>query len=103
MGPDQDAWKAYDATQLILKHGPVAAPILIDQGSEDQFLHDKQLLPEAFEVRRVASEGSRSLPSAAVESHGLTDYGRVAALNDAGGGAEGEPEGDDPHAGARFS
>ncbi|GAB9474435.1 S-formylglutathione hydrolase [Globisporangium polare] len=50
LGPDQEAWKQYDATQLILKHGPVAAPILIDQGSDDQFLHDKQLLPEAFEA-----------------------------------------------------
>uniref|UniRef100_K3WZH1 S-formylglutathione hydrolase n=1 Tax=Globisporangium ultimum (strain ATCC 200006 / CBS 805.95 / DAOM BR144) TaxID=431595 RepID=K3WZH1_GLOUD len=50
LGPDQESWKQYDATHLILKHGPVPAPILIDQGSEDQFLHDKQLLPEAFEA-----------------------------------------------------
>lgn len=35
----------YDATQLILTQGPITQPILIDQGGEDNFLHDKQLLP----------------------------------------------------------
>ena len=40
----------YDATQLILKQGPIAQPILIDQGREDNFLQDRQLLPEAFEA-----------------------------------------------------
>ncbi|RLN96702.1 hypothetical protein BBJ28_00006508 [Nothophytophthora sp. Chile5] len=43
----------YDATQLILRHGPIAQSILIDQGREDNFFHDKQLLPEAFEVRYI--------------------------------------------------
>lgn len=39
----------------MLKHGPLAKPILIDQGREDSFLHDKQLLPEAFEVSSAMS------------------------------------------------
>ncbi|CAI5734157.1 unnamed protein product [Hyaloperonospora brassicae] len=50
LGVDQETWKTYDATQLILKQGPIAQPILIDQGREDNFLQDRQLLPEAFEA-----------------------------------------------------
>ncbi|CAI5702142.1 hypothetical protein KXD40_000510 [Peronospora effusa] len=50
LGVEQETWKEYDATQLILKQGPITQPILIDQGREDNFLHDKQLLPEAFEA-----------------------------------------------------
>ncbi|CAH0480435.1 unnamed protein product [Peronospora belbahrii] len=50
LGVDQETWKEYDATQLILRHGPIPLPILIDQGREDNFLHEKQLLPEAFEA-----------------------------------------------------
>ncbi|KAG7391694.1 hypothetical protein PHYPSEUDO_003768 [Phytophthora pseudosyringae] len=50
LGVDQETWKPYDATQLILSQGPIAQTILIDQGREDNFLHDKQLLPEAFEA-----------------------------------------------------
>ncbi|CAH0489732.1 unnamed protein product [Peronospora farinosa] len=50
LGVEQETWKEYDATQLILKQGPIIQPILIDQGREDNFLHDKQLLPEAFEA-----------------------------------------------------
>jgi S-formylglutathione hydrolase len=49
-------WQEYDATQLMLKHGPLAKPMLIDQGREDSFLHDKQLLPEAFEVSIATEE-----------------------------------------------
>lgn len=45
------AEQEYDATLLVLKNGPLPKTILIDQGSEDSFLHDKQLLPEAFEVQ----------------------------------------------------
>lgn len=50
LGVDQETWKQYDATQLILAQGAISQPILIDQGREDNFLHDKQLLPEAFEA-----------------------------------------------------
>lgn len=37
-GPDQQVWKEHDASQLLLKRGPVEAPILIDQGTRDPFL-----------------------------------------------------------------
>ncbi|KAJ0400289.1 hypothetical protein P43SY_006129 [Pythium insidiosum] len=53
LGGDQEAWKAYDATQLVLQRGAAAASfpeILIDQGLDDQFLHDKQLLVDAFDA-----------------------------------------------------
>ena len=51
LGPNQDAWKNYDATLLLREHGAFDdLNVLIDQGTEDQFLHEKQLLPEAFET-----------------------------------------------------
>lgn len=40
-------WAAYDATELV-KNIKLSKPILIDQGSEDQFLKEAQLLPENF-------------------------------------------------------
>jgi S-formylglutathione hydrolase len=47
LGPDQEIWREYDATQLVARR-PFAAHILIDQGAADQFLADQQLLPEKF-------------------------------------------------------
>lgn len=44
LGPDQESWKAYDASELILAN-PSGATLLIDQGSDDQFL-EAQLKPE---------------------------------------------------------
>ena len=46
LGPDEDAWRDYDAAKLVEKR-PSAAEILIDQGTADQFLED-QLKPELF-------------------------------------------------------
>jgi len=47
LGSDRETWKAYDATELI---GSGKAqnlyPILVDQGTTDKFLEQKQLLPE---------------------------------------------------------
>ncbi len=40
LGHDQETWKQYDATELI-KAGAPSLPILIDQGSEDEFLADQ--------------------------------------------------------------
>ena len=38
------------------ENGPVETlSILIDQGTEDQFLKEQQLLPEAFEVREYCA------------------------------------------------
>jgi S-formylglutathione hydrolase len=46
LGPDTDTWREYDATELVARR-PYPGPILIDQGTGDQFLA-KQLLPEKF-------------------------------------------------------
>ena len=43
LGPDRDAWKQYDATELI-KTASEKLPLLIDQGQADEFL-DGQLKP----------------------------------------------------------
>eukprot|EP01027_Heterolobosea_sp_BB2_P004618 GEZU01007081.1.p1 GENE.GEZU01007081.1~~GEZU01007081.1.p1 ORF type:complete len:303 (-),score=100.02 GEZU01007081.1:76-954(-) len=49
LGADKEKWKQYDATYLMENeyNGP-KTEILIDQGTADKFLGDKQLLPEAF-------------------------------------------------------
>ena len=44
LGEDREAWKAYDATELI-KAGAPEIPILIDQGTGDEFLAE-QLYPQ---------------------------------------------------------
>jgi S-formylglutathione hydrolase len=46
LGEDRDAWRLYDATELLAR-GRFPGPILIDQGTADQFLVE-QLMPEKF-------------------------------------------------------
>jgi len=56
LGPDRSTWIEHDATAL-MQHQPIAPypdGILIDQGMADKFLHEKQLLPEAFEAACAA-------------------------------------------------
>ena len=50
LGPDRDAWRVYDATELMAcaDAPPFPKGILIDQGLADKFLLE-QLLPERFE------------------------------------------------------
>ena len=48
LGEDRAAWRTYDAVSLI-EDGARAAQILVDQGTEDQFLAE-QLRPEALEA-----------------------------------------------------
>jgi S-formylglutathione hydrolase len=48
LGTDEKAWAAYDSTQLV-KTASSRAHILIDQGTDDNFLA-KQLKPEVFEA-----------------------------------------------------
>jgi S-formylglutathione hydrolase len=55
LGPDRDRWRAYDATALIEDRGWAGPPIVVDQGTRDQFL-DSQLKPELL---RQACERSR--------------------------------------------
>lgn len=52
LGGNEAVWAQHDATRLIESQGKVPYPagILIDQGMADKFLHEKQLLPEAFEA-----------------------------------------------------
>lgn len=49
LGEDRKAWAAYDAHLLIQEEGK-PLPILVDQGSEDNFLKEGQLLPEKLEA-----------------------------------------------------
>ena len=48
LGPNPQTWQDYDASQLVLTHQD-SRPILIDQGADDEFLAQRQLLPEIFE------------------------------------------------------
>ena len=48
LGDDREIWKAYDATELI-KAGAQRIPILIDQGTNDEFLAD-QLYPQDLQA-----------------------------------------------------
>lgn len=50
LGSDSNTWGQYDASQLVLTHPQSERPILIDQGTADTFLAQKQLLPEVFET-----------------------------------------------------
>jgi len=52
LGSDTALWKAYDATELI-KAGAAPTPLLIDQGTDDEFLAD-QLYPQALEAACAA-------------------------------------------------
>lgn len=47
LGENREAWRPYDATELIRAGKRHAGAILIDQGSKDQFL-SQQLKPELF-------------------------------------------------------
>ncbi len=47
LGDDPAAWAGHDACELI-EHSDWRAPILVDQGTDDEFLHT-QLKPELFE------------------------------------------------------
>jgi len=49
LGPDRDAWRAYDATALIEDRGWNGPPLLVDQGTADPFL-DTQLKPDLLEA-----------------------------------------------------
>jgi S-formylglutathione hydrolase len=45
LGPDRDAWRDYDACALIEARGWKGPPLLVDQGTGDQFL-ETQLRPD---------------------------------------------------------
>jgi S-formylglutathione hydrolase len=45
LGPDRKPWREYDATSLIEDRGWKGPALLVDQGTQDQFL-ESQLKPE---------------------------------------------------------
>jgi len=47
LGDDRDTWADYDATLLVKRYGWSGPALLIDQGTDDQFL-ETQLKPELF-------------------------------------------------------
>ncbi len=47
LGPDRERWRAYDAT-LLIPSATERLPILIDQGTSDEFL-ERELMPERLE------------------------------------------------------
>ncbi len=51
LGPDRGSWLEHDATVLMQQQpvAPYPAGILIDQGTDDKFLAEAQLLPDHFE------------------------------------------------------
>lgn len=48
LGDDKESWKEYDAAELVSNYNGPSLEIFIDQGSEDNFLKDGQLLPSNF-------------------------------------------------------
>uniref|UniRef100_A0A061RHM4 S-formylglutathione hydrolase n=2 Tax=Tetraselmis sp. GSL018 TaxID=582737 RepID=A0A061RHM4_9CHLO len=46
LGPDKEAWKSYDATELVKASSGPFVPTLIDIGTQDDFMH--QLSPHTF-------------------------------------------------------
>ena len=53
LGADKETWREYDASELVMRQ-PYPGPILIDQGTADQFLAE-QLLPEKFAAAAAKS------------------------------------------------
>jgi len=53
LGPDQRTWRDYDASELVARRA-FPGPMLIDQGTADQFLAE-QLLPEKFAAAAAIS------------------------------------------------
>ncbi len=52
LGPETEAWERHDAT-LAMRNGGFAGPVLVDQGSADQFLD--LLMPEALAEAMAAT------------------------------------------------
>jgi S-formylglutathione hydrolase len=71
LGPDESAWRAHDATELVKDAGRAVFPkgILVDQGLADKFLAE-QLYPEAFEEACAAAGQPLELRRHAGYDHG---------------------------------
>lgn len=70
LGEDRNAWRAYDATEIVKNlHDVPGGKLLIDQGLADQFL-DKELNPELFEAACKARGVALELRRHAGYDHG---------------------------------
>jgi S-formylglutathione hydrolase len=69
LGADEGTWREYDASELVARR-PFPTPILIDQGTGDQFLKDQQLLPEKFSAAAAKSGQELSLRMQEGYDHG---------------------------------
>jgi len=54
LGADTATWREHDASELVARKA-FPTPILVDQGTADQFLADLQLLPEKFSAAAAKS------------------------------------------------
>lgn len=55
LGGDREAWKAYDATELLKRGERFAGELLVDQGTTDKFL-ERELQPERLQAACVAAQ-----------------------------------------------
>jgi S-formylglutathione hydrolase len=69
LGPDRERWREHDASELVAQQA-FPGPILIDQGSKDQFLADQQLLPEKLQAAADKSGQALILRMQAGYDHG---------------------------------
>jgi S-formylglutathione hydrolase len=69
LGPDTQQWREYDASELVARKA-FATPILIDQGTADQFLAEQQLLPEKFSAAAAKSGQKLNLRMQTGYDHG---------------------------------
>jgi len=56
LGIYTEDWQKYDATELVKTYDGPLLEILMDTGSEDRYLMDKQLLPENFERAALTND-----------------------------------------------
>ena len=68
LGPETQSWRDYDASELVARK-PFPHPILIDQGTSDQFLLE-QLKPEIFSAAAATSGQRLSLRMQPGYDHG---------------------------------
>jgi S-formylglutathione hydrolase len=69
LGPDQERWREHDASELVARKA-FPGLILIDQGTKDQFLADRQLLPETFKAAAEKSGQALTLRMQPGYDHG---------------------------------
>lgn len=73
LGEDKESWKAFDSCELAEVYNGPKIEILSDQGSEDGFLKQNQLLPESL-VQAVAKNNNIALISRTQEGYDHSYY-----------------------------